>query len=208
MVTSRSVASARADGPSLVRSSGAIRPVRASGETDTAPQVAAFDGSRLKTILLALSGEHLTRKKLDLLARLAGPLDAGVIAFHVRECLLGEGGEWLLGSDSAFDEGRATAKRILNDVVRPLVSAGIQARGVEAVGRPGEVGRIIVDTAAAEHAGLIIVGSRRRSLMSELFLGGVVRKVRRFSSVPVLVIPTGQRSTRTVVNDPRMHQGA
>ena len=175
---------------------------------DTAPHIASFDGSRLKTILLALSGEHSAREKLDLLTRLAGPLDADVIAFHVRECLLGEGGEWLLGSDTAFDEGREAAKRILNGVVRPLVSEGIRARGVEAVGRPGEVGRIIVDAAAAEHAGLIIVGSRRRSLMSELFLGGVVRKVRRFSSVPVLVIPTGQRSTRTVVNDPRMHQDA
>ena len=192
----------------MVRSSGAIRVERASGGNDTAPQIASLDGSRLKTILLALSGEHSAREKLDLLARLAGPLDADVIAFHVRECLLGEGGEWLLGSDTAFDEGRETAKRILNGVVRPLVSQGIRARGVEAVGRPGEVGRIIVDTAAAEHAGLIIVGSRRRSLMSEWFLGGVVRKVRRSSSVPVLVIPTGQRSTRTVVSDPGMRQSA
>ena len=192
----------------MVRSSGAIRVDLASGGNDTAPQIASLDGSRLKTILLALSGEHSARQKLDLLARLAGPLDADVIAFHVRECLLGEGGEWLLGSDTAFDEGRATAKRILNGVVRPLVSQGIRARGVEAVGRPGEVGRIIVDTAAAEHAGLIIVGSRRRSLMSEWFLGGVVRKVRRSSSVPVLVIPTGQHSTRTVVSDPGMRQSA
>jgi nucleotide-binding universal stress UspA family protein len=133
-----------------------------------------------------------------MLADLGGPLDADIIVLHVRECLLGAGGEWILGTNGPFDEGRETAAHILERVVSPLRSRGIRARGVAVAGRPGQVARIVVDAAVAEHAGLIVVGFHPRSLVGELVAGGKARKIQRLSPVPVLTLRTRRRETRTV----------
>ena len=144
---------------------------------------------RIKTILLALPSDGTWAELIEAAATIAMPLGAEVVAFHVREWLLGAGGEWLLGTSGPFDEGDTITGRIIDQVVRPLRSGGTPARCTTVIARPGQVGHVIVRTATREHAGLIVLGSSRRSVLRDAFGRGIGWEVRHLADVPVLTVP-------------------
>jgi len=141
----------------------------------------------IKTILLAVSMETPSSRVIDLATDLGRRLGATIVAFHVREWPF-RGSEWVLG-EGAFVEGKKEASRLLDQVICRLRSVGVRVRGITGGGRPGQVGHAIVDAANLEDADLIILGFHRHSLLEELLAGGVTRKVRRLSEVPVLTVP-------------------
>jgi nucleotide-binding universal stress UspA family protein len=147
--------------------------------------------THITTILVAVSAETPSNGVLDLVCELGRGLGATVVAFHVREWLF-RGSEWVLG-EGAFVEGRAEAARLLDQVIGRIRSAGIPARGIAGGGRPGQVGRRIIEVARAERADLIVLGFHRHSFVDELLGGSVARKVRRGSSLPVVTVPRGRR---------------
>lgn len=150
------------------------------------PQTAK-DLKRIETILVAVSTDTPSSGVIDLVIDLGRRLDATVVVFHVREWPF-TGAEWVLG-EGAFVEGKEEATRLVDRMIRRLGSMGVRARGMRVGGRPGQVGDAIVDAATAAHADLIVLGFHRHSLLEELLAGGVVRKVRRLSEVPVLTVP-------------------
>jgi nucleotide-binding universal stress UspA family protein len=160
-------------------------------------------GPRIHTILLAVSTETLSNGALELAAALARDARADVVAFHVREWLF-PGSEWVLG-EGAFVEGVAAAGRLIELVMGRLASEGVNATTVIRGGRPGQVGPAIVAAAHRRHADLIVLGFHRHSIVEEILAGGVARKVRRLSDVPVLTVPRGPvaRSKIVVVNEDR-----
>src|ERR671936_530934 len=104
--------------------------------------------TKIQRILVAISPEPPATDVLDLVVDLGRRLDAEVVAFHVRESLL-PGSEWVLG-EGLFTEGIQEATRLLERVVGRLRAEGIRARAVRRVGRPGEIGRAIVEAPRGE----------------------------------------------------------
>lgn len=75
------------------------------------------------------------------------------------------------------------------EVLTPAVDT-LRERGLaaEALAVPGSPARIILETAIANHAGLIVLGpGRRASDLAALLLGGVAHEVIHLSDRPVLI---------------------
>jgi nucleotide-binding universal stress UspA family protein len=144
---------------------------------------------RIERILLALRSDGGWTEMIEAARTIALPTGAEVVAFHVREWLLGAGGEWLLGTSGPFDEGDGVIDRIFDRVVRPLRSLGTPARCSTVIARPGQVGRAIVRAAAREQAGMIVLGCSRRSALRDALGRGIGWEVRHLADVPVLTVP-------------------
>ena len=97
--------------------------------TPTDRQATASEAGR-KRILVALSGSEPSAATVDVVADLAQRLPADVIAYHVREWLVGLPGEWILGDEEPFDEGEEVASRVLGAMVEPLLAKQIQSKGI------------------------------------------------------------------------------
>ncbi len=88
---------------------------------------------------------------------------------------------------------------MLDEALERAHAAGCEARVVPALGAgltPGLAGRAwhaITATARAEHAAVIVVGSRRRSAARELLLGSVAMGILHDADQPVMVAPPTSR---------------
>jgi nucleotide-binding universal stress UspA family protein len=118
---------------------------------------------------------------------LADRFAAEVVAFHVREWPF-SGSDWILGGVGLVED-KNEAQQILEDAMAELRSAGVRARGTVSGGRPSDVAKDIVDTATCVGADMIVIGSHPHSSLYELFVGGIPRRVRRLSQIPVVVVP-------------------
>lgn len=86
----------------------------------------------------------------------------------------------------AIDQSRLYAARKVDRAADYLLQHGIQARPLP-VGSVKFPGDIILEQVEALDAGLIVMGVRSRSLLSEFLVGSVTRAVIRGSKVPVLL---------------------
>ena len=133
-------------------------------------------------VILAVDGSEHARKAATLALDIARKSNADVVVVHVREHVVDLGGTW-------EQESSSHAEAILDAACRELEEAGVPTRRVVRRGLAGS-GRIaqeIVETADAEDAGLIVMGSRGVSDLRGLLLGSVAHKVLQLSSQPVLV---------------------
>ena len=85
---------------------------------------------------------------------------------------------------ASADRAEADARSDLDDALRQLHLSGRLRERVE-IGDPGET---FVRVAAEEHADLIVLGRRNRSLASRLRLGSVTHHVLEHAHCPVLVV--------------------
>lgn len=81
-------------------------------------------------------------------------------------------------------ERRAEARAAVDTVAAGLNGAGIACDSVVAEGRPDAV---VIETAAARHADLIVIGSHGRTGLTRLFLGSISERVMGQAQCPVLV---------------------
>jgi len=88
------------------------------------------------------------------------------------------------------------AERILAEGRREVMKAGAEAacKVLESEGR--RVGEVLVDHAAKEHFGLIVIGSHGRRGMSRALLGSDAELVARLSPIPVLIFKASAASGR------------
>ena len=95
------------------------------------------------------------------------------------------------------DELADEAAELAREGVQVLVTAGVQARGIVL---KGDITRGILETAAQEGCGLILLGrqgltaevggvSGAAGMIRDLLQGGVSEKVTRHAEVPVVVVP-------------------
>jgi nucleotide-binding universal stress UspA family protein len=139
------------------------------------------------TILMAVSTETCLESVVPVTAAMARRFDAEVVVFHVREWPF-SGSDWVLGG-AGLVENKREAAQILGGAVSEMNGAGVRARGIVAGGRPADIAVEIVETANAERADLIVIGAHRHSTLYEFFVGGIPRRVRRRSEVPVVIVP-------------------
>ena len=88
----------------------------------------------------------------------------------------------------------AALERALADVTASVQKAWPNTESVFSHGSPQEV---ILDTAAAKHCDLIVIGSRGRRGVARALLGSTAEKVVRFSQVPVLTVHPDQSPVAT-----------
>jgi nucleotide-binding universal stress UspA family protein len=132
-------------------------------------------------IVLAVDGSEPAQRALPVAADLASKYGSEVIAVHVLEQQLGRGGP------IAF-ETTEEATRVADDAARSLKDVGVSARAEARAALAGRAAQEIMDVAASEDAGLIVMGSRGMSDWQGLLIGSVAHKVVHLSSVPVLIV--------------------
>ena len=132
-------------------------------------------------IVLAVDGSEAARRALPVAADIASKYGSEVIAVHVLEQQLGRGGP------IAF-ETTEEATRVADDAARSLKDVGVSARAEARAALAGRAAQEIMDVAASEDAGLIVMGSRGMSDWQGLLIGSVAHKVVHLSSIPVLIV--------------------
>ena len=82
-------------------------------------------------------------------------------------------------------------RELVDDVVKELVAAGVEAKGEVLSCNPKEVAREILGAATRLDADMIVMGSRARGELTGLLLGSVSHEVAMGASCPVVIVPTG-----------------
>jgi nucleotide-binding universal stress UspA family protein len=137
----------------------------------------------MKTILLAVDGSAPSERAVETAIELAPCVGAEVVVLHVRET---EAVAWTVQSVELTTIDEAT--NLVDDVVRTLKNAGVDARGEVADAMHGGAAREILRFARAEDAGMIVMGSRGLSDLAGLVMGSVTHKVLHLADRPVLVV--------------------
>jgi nucleotide-binding universal stress UspA family protein len=138
-------------------------------------------GTMFERIVLAVDGSEPAQRAVPVAADIASKYGSEVIAVHVVEQQLGRGGP------IAYDT-TGEAARDADDAARSLKDVGVSARAEARAALAGRAAQEIMDVAASEDAGLIVMGSRGMSDWQGLLIGSVAHKVLHLSSVPVLII--------------------
>jgi nucleotide-binding universal stress UspA family protein len=77
---------------------------------------------------------------------------------------------------------------LVGDAVKKVRDAGMSSKGQLCDVAAGHVAKAIIETAEADGADLIVMGSRGLSDMQALMVGSVTHKVMQTADVPVLVV--------------------
>jgi nucleotide-binding universal stress UspA family protein len=137
-----------------------------------------------KRILFAHNATPASERALLYLEHLAQIENAEVIVLHVYEpperYIATQGYETLL------QQLTKVAQEVVNDSVEHLQKTGISALGIVETGVPA---RVILETAQSENAGLIVLGTRGPSNVTDLLLGDVSMEVLRYARCPIILVP-------------------
>lgn len=134
-------------------------------------------------ILLAVDGSETSRKAVPVAAGVARGSASEVVVCHVREReILAKAPETVMAEKSE------EAMALVDNIVRELKDAGVNARPQVRTAAYGSVAREIRDLARSEGVGLIVMGSRGLGELSGLLIGSVTHKVLHLAECPVLVV--------------------
>jgi len=140
-----------------------------------------------KRILIATDGSDKSLKAAEEGMELAKALGAQVIALNVINEVVIASAVRQLGADRKEVETKLeTAGRKAVDSLKAMgAKAGVAVATIVRIGAPANA---VIDTAGAEKADLIVMGSHGESGASKLLIGSVVQKVLYWATVPVLVV--------------------
>ena len=140
----------------------------------------------IRTILLATDLTAASREATERAVELASRLEARLLIVNVLEKRRLSGG----GSHERVDQARSERESMLVAVVRSAREAGATAEFLVWEGDPGDS---IAAAAEAEHADIVVVGTRGRSGAERMLLGSVSDHVVRHADCPVLVVRPSKR---------------
>ncbi len=140
-----------------------------------------------KRILIATDGSDKSKIAAEEGIELAKALGAQVIALNVVNEVVIASAVRQLGSDrkEVEDKLRTAGQKAVDDIKAMAAKMGV---GVDAIVRIGAPANAVIDTAGAEKADLIVMGSHGESGASKLLIGSVVQKVLYWATIPVLVV--------------------
>jgi nucleotide-binding universal stress UspA family protein len=150
------------------------------------PETQPLSLAPIRTILLATDltppSAEATSRAIDL----ASKLGARLLIVNVLEKHRLSGG----GSHERVDQARSEREALLVEAVREARGVGVTA---EFLAWDGDPGSSIVSAAEAEHADLVIVGTRGRGGAERMLLGSVSDHVVHHADCPVLVVRPSAR---------------
>lgn len=140
-----------------------------------------------KRILIATDGSDKSKKAAEEGLELAKSLGAQVIALNVINEVVIASAVRQLGADRKDVESKL--ERAGGKAVDELKAMGAKMGvDVDTIVRIGAPANTVIDTAGAEKADLIVMGSHGESGASKLLIGSVVQKVLYWATIPVLVV--------------------
>lgn len=140
---------------------------------------------RISRILVGVDGSGGGRHALDWAADVAAALGAEVIVVLAYDPLT-----QLMGTAERmdFDELRADAEaKVRGPWCEPLVAAGVTHRAMVVEGDVAH--EVLVATALAEDADLIVIGNVGLTGWRDRIIGSVAARVLKHSPLPVTVVP-------------------
>ena len=142
-----------------------------------------------ETIVWATDGSELADGALDSVRRLADVHGSRIVAVHANQVLPGR----FAGAPVLADEPDIREK--LDRQVKELRAAGLDAT-LEVRSGTRDAATIVEDAAAEAGAGLIVVGTHGRGVVTGTLLGSVAYGLCHTSRRPVLVVPPPDRAER------------
>lgn len=137
---------------------------------------------KISKILVPIDGSANSSRGLDAAASLASKIGASIILLHsVYEPSRRETG----GSSQISTERGEQIRKMMSGAEAVLKKAGVQY--TKAV-ISGDVGHSVVKAAHAKKVDMIVIGSRGRGAMREVFFGSTANYVVHASKVPVLIV--------------------
>jgi nucleotide-binding universal stress UspA family protein len=138
----------------------------------------------VSTILVAVDPSPASKGAFQQALRLAQFLKAKLIAISVTPRYEGNMHRWKISN--ADEELSRPFQECLAGMKQCAVEQGQKIRTIHVIGDPVEA---IVQTAAAENAGLLLMGYPKRSRIERVILGQTATKVIGFSPCDVLIVP-------------------
>jgi nucleotide-binding universal stress UspA family protein len=140
-----------------------------------------------KRILIATDGSDKSLKAAEEGMELAKAVGAQVIALNVINEVVIASAVRQLGAERK--EVEAKLEKAGTKAVEVLKAMGAKMDvNVDTIVRIGAPANTVIDTAGAEKADLIVMGSHGESGASKLLIGSVVQKVLYWATIPVLVV--------------------
>ena len=144
-------------------------------------------GQRAYRLLLPYTDSESAERALDTVAELPFPFTAEVCVLHLREwATYGRGGRF-------FFETPEEAVSLTRCAVEKLRRHGLDASGIVQNCARGRVPSEVVVTANELSANAIVVGARRRPLITAALFGSVSLSVVRHASCPVILVHSSRR---------------
>jgi len=140
-----------------------------------------------KRILIATDGSEKSMIAAQEGMELAKGLGAQVIALNVINEVVIASAVRQLGADRKEVEAKLekAGGKAVDDLKAMGAKMGVTVDTIVRIGAPANV---VIDTAGAEKADLIVMGSHGESGASKLLIGSVVQKVLYWATIPVLVV--------------------
>jgi len=140
-----------------------------------------------KRILIATDGSDKSKKAAEEGLELAKSLGAQVIALNVINEVVIASAVRQLGADRKDVESKLekAGGKAVDELKAMGAKMGVNVDTIVRIGAPANT---VIDTAGAEKADLIVMGSHGESGASKLLIGSVVQKVLYWATIPVLVV--------------------
>ena len=140
-----------------------------------------------KRILIATDGSDKSKVAAEEGMELAKALGAQVIALNVVNEVVIASAVRQLGADRKEVEAKLekAGGKAVDDLKAMGAKLGVTVDAIVRIGAPANT---VIDTAGAEKADLIVMGSHGESGASKLLIGSVVQKVLYWATIPVLVV--------------------
>jgi len=140
-----------------------------------------------KRILIATDGSDKSKLAAEEGMELAKALGAQVTALYVVNEVVIASAVRQLGADRKDVETRleAAGTKAVESIKAMGAKTGVTVDTIVRVGAPANA---VIDTAGAEKADLIVMGSHGESGATKLLIGSVVQKVLYWATIPVLVV--------------------
>lgn len=149
-----------------------------------------------KRILAAIDWTTSSESVLDQTRQLASLTGATVLVLHVRAAdfpslpsILNTLASQALAGEPAGNDASSVARRMVDDAIAVLSTAGVHAEGLLLESAPGTTPRAVLDQARELDVELIVLGSRHHGQPPVLFRSNVADEVSRHATCPVLIVP-------------------
>jgi nucleotide-binding universal stress UspA family protein len=137
-----------------------------------------------KTIVLAIDGSESSDLAVAAAADLARQSSGRVVAVHIKEMVAGR-----FAGPAHVDENDLQAK--IRGQVTELADSGLDITLETHSTMTGGPAPAVAETAAREHADVIVAGTRGHTALAGVIVGSVAQRLLHLAPCPVLVVPIG-----------------